>query len=159
MFNGTTKNLTHFFRNAAISAANRLLLTLRFYATGNMLLTVADFVGVSKSSASLIVKQVSVAIARLCPRYCKMPEGDARRQAQQEFYSIARFPFVIGAIDCTHVRIQSPGIKNNIIITFAAAVLRFEIGGIRDLYVLYRNKAVKLLEIIIINYIKILLVF
>ena len=105
-----------------------------------MLLAVADFAGVSKSSASVIVKQVSVAIARSRPRYDTMPEGDARHQAPQKFYGIARFPFVIGAIDCTHVRIQSLGIKNN---TLLSPVI----------------SAVKLLEIIIINYTNILLVF
>lgn len=31
---------------------------------------------------------------------------------KEEFYSIASFPDVIGAIDCTHVRIQSPGGEN-----------------------------------------------
>jgi hypothetical protein len=27
----------------------------------------------------------------------------------EEFYTLARFPRVIGAIDCTLIRIQSPG--------------------------------------------------
>lgn len=28
---------------------------------------------------------------------------------QRSFYQIARFPRAIGAIDCTHVKIQNPG--------------------------------------------------
>ncbi|XP_022902595.2 putative nuclease HARBI1 [Onthophagus taurus] len=95
--------------NNAVPPANRLLLTLRFYATGNMLLAIADFAGVSVQLASTVVHDVSCAIANLRPRYCKMPEGEEIITAQREFYDIARFPCVIGAIDCTHVRIQSPG--------------------------------------------------
>nr|XP_022910825.1 putative nuclease HARBI1 [Onthophagus taurus] len=98
-----------FSRNSAIFASNRLLLTLRFFATGNMLLAVADFCGVSEAAASQIVKLVAIAIANLRPQYCKMPEGDDIGKAQRNFYNIARFPLVIGTIDCTHVRIQSPG--------------------------------------------------
>nr|CAI5859515.1 unnamed protein product [Callosobruchus analis] len=33
------------------------------------------------------------------------------RQTQQDFYSLALFPSVIGAIDCTHCRIASPGMS------------------------------------------------
>ncbi|ENN83098.1 hypothetical protein YQE_00541, partial [Dendroctonus ponderosae] len=84
--------------------------SLRFYATGNMLISVGDFAGVSKTSACSIVRQVSEAIARLRPRNIRFPENIATRQkAKENFYRVARFPLVIGAIDCTHVKIQSPG--------------------------------------------------
>lgn len=77
---------------------------------GNMLITVADFSGVSKSSASKIVKKVSYAIASLAPRFIQMPQGqDDIRKAQLEFYNRARLPRIIRAIDCTHILIQSPG--------------------------------------------------
>lgn len=32
---------------------------------------------------------------------------------QNNFYAVAAFPRVIGTIDCTHIRIQSPGKKKN----------------------------------------------
>ncbi|CAH1383012.1 unnamed protein product [Tenebrio molitor] len=50
----------------------QLLLTLRFYATGSMLISAGDFVGVSKTSASRIVKRVSSAIASLRPQFIYM---------------------------------------------------------------------------------------
>lgn len=31
------------------------------------------------------------------------------REASMAFYRFAKFPSVIGAIDCTHIKIQSPG--------------------------------------------------
>uniref|UniRef100_A0AAR5PJ70 DDE Tnp4 domain-containing protein n=1 Tax=Dendroctonus ponderosae TaxID=77166 RepID=A0AAR5PJ70_DENPD len=75
-----------------------------------MLITAGDFTGVSKTSACNIVTQVTDAIARLRPIYVRFPETQAEiLSTKQTFYGIARFPYVVGAIDCTHVRIQSPG--------------------------------------------------
>lgn len=87
-----------------------MLLTLRFYATGNMLLAVADFMGVSAASASRIVKQVTQAIALLRPQFIKMPQ--TRNELEEiafDFYNLSHFPNCCGAIDCTHIKIISPG--------------------------------------------------
>ncbi|KAI4468036.1 hypothetical protein MML48_2g00008993 [Holotrichia oblita] len=89
-----------------------LLLTLRFYATGAFLNTVGDIAGVHKSTASKVIRKVSHAIASLRPQYINLPEGDEIREVNQGFYEIASFPRVIGAIDCTHITIQSPGGEN-----------------------------------------------
>ncbi|CAH1971959.1 unnamed protein product [Acanthoscelides obtectus] len=94
-------------RNHSISPINQLLLTLRFYATGNFLLTVGDFIKVSKSSASKIVKKVSEAIATFSGRFIKMPSNDEEiRKAKSSFYEKAHVPRVIGSLDCTHIKIQ-----------------------------------------------------
>ena len=37
------------------------------------------------------------------------PEGDAATREAVKFYEKSGFPGVVGAIDCTHIRIQSPG--------------------------------------------------
>jgi len=93
-----------------VASIDKLLLTLRFYATGNFLITVRDFCGVSKTTASLIVRDVSIAIAKLRPKFIKMPSSEREITAlQKRFYQIAKFPRTIGAIDCTHVKIQNPG--------------------------------------------------
>ncbi|XP_063232410.1 putative nuclease HARBI1 isoform X1 [Bacillus rossius redtenbacheri] len=100
-------------RNHAVSPLNKLLLTLRFYALGTMLSSVGDFVGVSKATASRIIKEVTFGIASLRPVYIRMPSTEQEiRNAQTNFYEMAQFPKVIGAIDCTHVRLQSPGGQN-----------------------------------------------
>ncbi|XP_041975889.1 putative nuclease HARBI1 isoform X2 [Aricia agestis] len=90
-------------RNYGVSPLHQLLLSLRFYALGTMLISVADFVGVSKSTASRIVRDISSAIARLYDKYIFVHQNGA-----EKFYTIAGFPRVLGAIDCTHIRIQSP---------------------------------------------------
>lgn len=96
-------------RNNAVSPEIKLLLTLRFYAGGLMLQDAGDLVGVSKTTACNIVRDVSHEIALLSPQFIKMPTGDSIRSAREMFYERARFPRVIGSLDCTHIRIQSPG--------------------------------------------------
>ena len=89
---------------------NQLLLTLRFYATGNFLRACADHSGVSISTASRVVARVSMAIASISRTKIKMPESNEEiRLTQQAFYENYKFPKVIGCIDGTHIRIQSPG--------------------------------------------------
>ncbi|KAB0804374.1 hypothetical protein PPYR_01344 [Photinus pyralis] len=44
-------------RNHAVTPITMLLVTLRFYATGSMLIVVGDFCGIDKSTASRIVAQ------------------------------------------------------------------------------------------------------
>lgn len=88
----------------------QLLLTLRIYATGSFLISAGDFSGVSTTSAHYIVHRVSTAIVRLRPRFIHFPNTEEEIQKEQlQFYKIARFPRVIGCIDCTHIRVQSFG--------------------------------------------------
>lgn len=97
-------------RNNPVSPMNQLLLTLRFYASNGHQLAIGDFMGCAQSTTSRIISKVSRAIAGLRPIYVKMPETNVEKlRTQEEFYTVARFPRVMGVIDCTHVRIQSPG--------------------------------------------------
>ncbi|CAG9839045.1 unnamed protein product [Diabrotica balteata] len=73
-----------------------------------MLIAAADFEGVSKTSACVIVKQVTEAICTLRNTYLHATEMELQ-EFNKKFYNIARFLYVLGAIDCTHIRIQSPG--------------------------------------------------
>ncbi|KAK5645964.1 hypothetical protein RI129_004428 [Pyrocoelia pectoralis] len=87
-------------RNKAITALNQLLITLRFYATGSFQQTIGDLFRVSKPSVCKI-------------RYIKMPtEQQVINDTVMDFFRIAAFPCVVGAIDCTYVRINSPGGNN-----------------------------------------------
>lgn len=75
-----------------------------------MLIVVGDFCGVHKSTASRIVKKVTEAIASLRIHYINFPQDqNEKNEICRKFYELARFPRVIGAIDCTHIKIQSPG--------------------------------------------------
>lgn len=94
-----------------MSPINQLLITLRFFATGSHQLAVGDLHGVHVSTVSRIIKRVTNSLVhRLRNKYIKMPAtGREIETNQQLFYEIANFPYVIGTIDCTHVKIQSPG--------------------------------------------------
>lgn len=93
-----------------ITPMNQLLITLRFYATGTFQVVIGDTFAVHKSTACSIVHRVTAAIAGLRDKYVSFPNNVRdRRNVMNQFYSVAGLPGVIGAIDCTHVPIQSPG--------------------------------------------------
>lgn len=99
-----------FFRNHALTPEDMVFLTLRFLATGCFLQVTGDFCGVDKSTASRVVHKVTRAIANLKRNFIKMPSSEEELLAtRQGFYDIARFPKCIGAVDCTHIKVQSPG--------------------------------------------------
>ncbi|KAJ8974994.1 hypothetical protein NQ317_013493 [Molorchus minor] len=97
--------------NNSVAPIDQLLCTLRFYASAGHLATVADFIGMDVSTASRIVARVTLAIARLYPQFINMPTQYELTKTQTDFYHIASFPRVIGCVDGTHVRIQSPGVR------------------------------------------------
>ncbi|TGZ46663.1 Uncharacterized protein DBV15_12231 [Temnothorax longispinosus] len=99
-------------KSRSLTPINQLL-TLRFYATGNFLRACGDFSGVSISTASRVIAKVSMAIASLSATMINMPQSNVEiRTTQQAFYDMYKFPRVIGCIDGTHIRIQSPGGKH-----------------------------------------------
>ncbi|KAJ3620693.1 hypothetical protein MTP99_004621 [Tenebrio molitor] len=96
--------------NHALTPMEMILATLRFFASGSFLIVVGDFCGVHKSTISKVVFKVARALANLRGRYIKFPATEEEKTyAQQQFYQIARFPRVLGALDCTHIKIKSPG--------------------------------------------------
>ncbi|XP_046389383.1 putative nuclease HARBI1 [Ischnura elegans] len=104
----------HFVRNSErglpIPPVMKLLTALRFYATSSYQVVCGDLHGISQPSVSLIVKDVSRIFARRLPEYVKVP-STAEEVAQNalQFYEVAGFPGVLGAIDGTHIMIKNPG--------------------------------------------------
>lgn len=84
-----------------------VFVTLRFLATGSFLELTGDVSGIDKSTASRVVAKDLRAIALLYPRFIKMPTTEEEIQkSRQEFFNIAKFPRCVGALDCTHIKIQ-----------------------------------------------------
>ncbi|KAJ8933082.1 hypothetical protein NQ314_014236, partial [Rhamnusium bicolor] len=96
------------FLEIIVSPINQLLTTLRFYACNRHQLGLGDFMGVHQSTMSRIISNVSAAIANLRPYYVKMPIAHERFQIQQDFYAISRFPRVLGCLNGSHIKTQSP---------------------------------------------------
>lgn len=87
-----------------------ILITIRFLASSGMLITVGDFAGIHKTTAGKHIWNVLQAIGELKSKFLTFPNDPIIIQnIKKDFYNIAKFPKVVGALDCTHVKIQSPG--------------------------------------------------
>ncbi|CAN7977856.1 unnamed protein product, partial [Ixodes persulcatus] len=88
----------------------QLLVTLRFYGAGTFQIVTGDLVNVSQPTVCRTVGVVTRLIARhLFKELVHFPDASQLNTVMREFFEIARFPGVTGCIDCTHVRINSPG--------------------------------------------------
>jgi len=75
-----------------------------------MLITVGDFAGIHKTTAGKHIWKVLKAIAELKSTFLTFPNDLVIIQnIKKDFYNIAKFPKPVGALDCTHVKIQSSG--------------------------------------------------
>lgn len=64
----------------------------------------------SQPTISLVCKQVALAIVAQRAQWIKMPQTDVEQNnVIAGFYSLCGFRQVIGAIDCTHIRIPKVG--------------------------------------------------
>nr|CAI5836612.1 unnamed protein product [Callosobruchus analis] len=96
--------------NYSLPPINQIMIFLRLCATGTHLTCIGDFAGVHYSTVSRVAVRVESAIARHYNQFVKSPQtAEEINAAQLSFYERARFPRVVGAIDGTHIRIQSPG--------------------------------------------------
>lgn len=96
-------------RNKAIDGITQLLICLRFFATGSFQQVLGDLVNIHKSIVCRIVQKVTRKLADLSSAYIKMPDRQELRRVAEDFYEIAGFPRVAGALDCTHIKIVSRG--------------------------------------------------
>ncbi|KAI4455685.1 hypothetical protein MML48_9g00014051 [Holotrichia oblita] len=100
-------------RSHALTASEMIFRMLRFLATGCFLQTTGDFNGVDKSTACRVIYKVARAIAPLSTRVINMPRSKEEiTDVRQGFYNISRFPRCLGALNCAHVKIISPGKDN-----------------------------------------------
>ncbi|XP_036320878.1 putative nuclease HARBI1 [Rhagoletis pomonella] len=100
-------------RQRYISHEVQLLCTLRFLAAGSMQSIVGDIIGVSQPTISNLLPKVCKAVLGLLPDIVRMPRTQEElKTAAALFYMFGNLPRVIGAIDCTHIKIQSPGGPN-----------------------------------------------
>ncbi|XP_069593340.1 uncharacterized protein [Ranitomeya imitator] len=93
----------------SISAEERLLITLRFLATGESYTSLHLQFRVGKSTISQIVRCTCTVIwQKLQPMVMPSPTEETWLQVAAGFQSVANFPNCIGAVDGKHVRVQQP---------------------------------------------------
>lgn len=116
------------------------MLALRFYATGSMQQVLGDIAGVHKSTVCKCILKVSIAIASLARLYIHMPQtAEELNQTSYQFYNIAQFPKVIGAIDCTHIAILSPGSERGELYRNRKGIFSYNVQTICDANLIIRN--------------------
>lgn len=131
--------ITH-CRSSALSADDMIFATLHFLATGSILRVVGDLGGIDKSTASRAINVVLRCIARLRADYVEMPTTQEEiDEIRQGFYNISRFPRCIGALDCTHVKIISPGGNNAEIFRNRKGYFSFNVQALCDSNLIIRN--------------------
>jgi len=73
-------------------------------------IVIGDLSGVDKSTACRAIHRVTQLIANLGNEFISFPTSpNDRKETMRDFYDVGGFPGVLGAIDCTHVAISSPG--------------------------------------------------
>ncbi|KAM4011782.1 uncharacterized protein ACNLHF_005708 [Anomaloglossus baeobatrachus] len=93
----------------SISAEERLLITLRFLATGESFASLHLQFRVGKSTISEIVRcTCNVIWQKLQPIVMPSPTEETWLQVAAGFKTVANFPNCIGAVDGKHVRVQKP---------------------------------------------------
>ena len=91
-------------RSHAIDYRIQVFTALKFYATGTVHNNHGDHHGISKASASRIVRRVTKCLVRLKDDHVKFPTTPQEvAVAQGGFFAVAGFPRVVSAVDCTHV--------------------------------------------------------
>lgn len=115
-----------------LTAEQKLLAVLRMIACGNFQQTAADYIGIAQTTVAKILPSVkkmhfihflhfypffSIPVIKVCDaillhfhEFVRMPQTENERLVKAAaFAEIADFPRCIGAIDCTHIRMFSPG--------------------------------------------------
>ena len=100
-------------RNFALIPDVQVLNALRFLASCSFLQVIGDTFGVDKSTVSRVVRDVCVALSNKREEFICWPSNQEKEAIKNGFYQMARFPGIIGCIDCTHNRIQAPHLNEN----------------------------------------------
>ena len=62
---------------------------------------------------SRTIHRVAAAFAQLMPRYVHFHQQRETGAMKTAFHAIANFPYVIGCVDCTHVKIATPTVNEH----------------------------------------------
>ncbi|KAG7155056.1 putative nuclease HARBI1 [Homarus americanus] len=95
-------------RGCPVPPVMQTLITLHWLATKNLQSSVAKMFDVSQSFVSSCISTTLQAIANLLELYIYFPGKEDLPVISEEFSSIANFPGVMGAINCTYIPLMKP---------------------------------------------------
>lgn len=92
-----------------ISPEQRLMVTLRFLATGDSYPSLAYAFRIAPPTICNIVRETcNIIWEKLAPIYIKTPTEEQWLQIEKGFYNLWQIPNCIGALDGKHIRIRAP---------------------------------------------------
>ncbi|XP_071641987.1 uncharacterized protein [Temnothorax longispinosus] len=93
----------------ALIPEQRLVITLRYLATGDQVLSIALAYRVGESTARNIIKETCYLLVKvLAPIYLQVPTTEKWLEICHGFWTDWNFPNCCGAVDGKHVQIQAP---------------------------------------------------
>ncbi|XP_067098567.1 LOW QUALITY PROTEIN: putative nuclease HARBI1 [Osmerus mordax] len=95
-------------RSHALTIPQMVCVALRFFASAMFLYFVGDAETVNKGTICRTVRSVCLALKSLAQIFITFPGHRRMCYIKEDFHKIAGFPNVIGALDCTHIRIKRP---------------------------------------------------
>ncbi|XP_030286099.1 putative nuclease HARBI1 [Sparus aurata] len=95
-------------RSHALTVPQMVCVTLRFLASGSFLYSAGDAENLNKGNICRTIRRVCLALKSLINIFITFPGHRRPLHIKEEFYKIAAFPNIIGAVDCAHIRIKRP---------------------------------------------------
>ena len=94
---------------SAVPVQVKVAVSISRLATGNSMQSIADLYRIGLSTSQLAVKQFTNAVTLLIlPKYIRWPSTTTMDKFAREFENIHRIPYVIGAVDGSHIPIVTP---------------------------------------------------
>ena len=81
-------------RNCALPPLMKLLLCLRYLASGTFHVNVGDSLGISRQAAGLAIRNMAKRIAALAGRYIRFPTAQQAMQVKDDFVAVAGRHFI-----------------------------------------------------------------
>jgi hypothetical protein len=96
-------------RGGGIALENIIGVSLNRLGSGNYILSCADHFGMHESITSIAIRQFCAAVLKILrPQVVQKNDLEGRRRAATEFESAHGIPFIMGAIDGSHIPIVAP---------------------------------------------------
>ena len=96
-------------RSGALGVETQVLVALRYYASGCFYVDTGVAHGISKSSVSRALHQVTDSLCEHVQQYISFStEDESLRIRKEKFFEFSNFPNVIGLVDGTQVPIKGP---------------------------------------------------
>ncbi|XP_025153202.1 protein ALP1-like [Harpegnathos saltator] len=103
---------SHSFEVKPIEAKLSFLIFLWHLANTEPLRTISDRFDVSISSVFRVIRRVTAWILIKLDDVIKWPEGQHVAYVYHQFYAKRGIPNIMGAIDCTQIKIEKPNVEN-----------------------------------------------